>query len=1000
MAVTTAIAGRRRELPAVAGVLTGGTDAVAMLVAGEAGVGKSRLVAAAGAVAAQADVTVLTGWCLPMSQGLPLLPVVDLLRGFGELDKGRLLDSVLSDCPAFVRGEVVRLLPELDASGAETRPAEADDGWRRQRLFDALRQLLSAVAKVRRAAVVVEDVQWADATTLEFLSYLLSPGRAWGVPVVLTYRTEQEPTEALTDWLQRLHRDARVHRLDLSALTQAETAEQIALLLGQRAPQHFAERIYRRSEGNAFFTEQLVAFDQTTVEDPTTRDPLPAGLTALLLSRAARVIGPARDVIVALAVAARPMPEYALARLCGTDEAAVREALRDLLLARLLRRPDRAGGHQLRHALLAEAINSELLPGERRELHARVAELMAGWPDSGLAAEIAAHFAEAEIPNEELRWRVLAGREAEAVYASKEAAGHWRRAITLWDQVPEPEAVTGLDLAGLYLRAATAAENAGQGVPATRLAEEALARLAATASPETAVSLYSTVGGFRVIESRQTSYDALAVAIEIGESIPPTPDYVRALHLIARVRADQGYLEEERPLMTRALRAAQQIGHLAEEKLLLVELAWLAMADGDIEDALTGLENAAQIVVDPEDPRAEASATGNHTDVLLKLGELERVVELGLRTIEWADRRGVSNSWQMHLVRSNVCDALTERGDADSAASIIDPVTDGTPTQDSLFVYVARADLDMRRGRLTDAATFWDQHRELLSFASSPQIRFDCALRHIELELWLGEPISALPEAFSVLEVFCGTDASPFAGDLFVLALRACADAAEHARATGDVAELESAVSGAGRLSRLRVAAKVDPFADRRTPVTARADYLSWHAEESRLRGEWDTTAWEQAAAAWDELGRPHRAAYARWRHAQALLGSPHARTAATALLQTAAGQAAQHAPLSNAIADLAHRARIDVTQSDLSQVDEAKQPSAFGLTERELAVLQLLGQGKTNSEIGAELFISAKTASVHVTNILRKLKVNSRVQAAAVAAHAGLLTSAETTDK
>ena len=122
--VTTAIAGRRRELPAVTGVLTGGTDAVAMLVAGEAGVGKSRLVAAAAGVAAQADVTVLAGWCLPLSQGLPLLPVVDLLRGLGGLDEGRLLDSLLSDCPAFVRDEVARLLPELDESGEQTRAGE------------------------------------------------------------------------------------------------------------------------------------------------------------------------------------------------------------------------------------------------------------------------------------------------------------------------------------------------------------------------------------------------------------------------------------------------------------------------------------------------------------------------------------------------------------------------------------------------------------------------------------------------------------------------------------------------------------------------------------------------------------------------------------------------------------------------------------------------------------------------------------------------------------
>jgi DNA-binding CsgD family transcriptional regulator/tetratricopeptide (TPR) repeat protein len=1001
MAVTTAIAGRRLEVPAVAAVLTGAADASAMLIAGEAGVGKSRLIAAATDVATQADVTVLTGWCLPLSQGLPFLPVIDLLHGLGELEKGRLLNTLLSDSPAFVRSEVVRLMPELDESGEQTRSPEPDDGWRRQRLFDALRQLLSAAAKSRPVALVIEDVHWADPTTLEFLSYLLAPGRASGIPLVLTYRSEEEPTQALTDWLQRLHRDARVHRLDLPPLTQGETAEQIALLLGQRAPQHFAEEIYRRSEGNAFFTEQLVAFDQASVEDQTTRDPLPAGLTALLLSRAARVIGPARDVMVALAVAARPIPESALAQLCGIDEAAVRAALRELLMARLLRRPDRAGRHQLRHALLAEAINSELLPGDRQALHARVGKLMAGWSESGLAAEISAHFAEAEIPTEELRWRVLAGREADAVYASREAAGHWRRAISLWDRVSDAEVVTGLDLAALYARAATTADNAGQAAIAAALAEEALARLAATASPETAVSLYSLVGRLRAADSLQASYDALAVAVEIGDSLPPTPDYVRALRAIARVRATQGHPEEQRRLMTRALQAAEQIGLLAEQKLLLMELAWLAMADGNIEDARTCLDSAARTIADAEDPSAEAQAVEIHTDVLLKLGELEPVVELGLHATEWADTRGMSNSWEVQFVRSNVWEALTERGDITGAAMIIDPITQGTPTRDSVLTYIARADLDMRRGRLTEAAAFWDQHSELLAFASSPPMRFACALVHIELELWLGEPAATLPEAFSALELFCVTDQAPFAGDLFVLALRACADAAEHARSRDDAVELASAVAGSARLSEIRAAAKVDPFGDRRTPVTAHADVLSWQAEESRLRGTSDPAAWERATAAWDALNRPHRAAYARWRQAQALLASPHGRTAAAAPLQTAAAQAVQHVPLSGSIADLAHRARIDVTVSDLSpRSDEPEHVSGLGLTERELAVLRLLGDGKTNAEIGAELFISRSTASVHVTNILRKLGVSSRVQASAVAAQAGLLRHPENANR
>jgi DNA-binding CsgD family transcriptional regulator len=148
---------------------------------------------------------------------------------------------------------------------------------------------------------------------------------------------------------------------------------------------------------------------------------------------------------------------------------------------------------------------------------------------------------------------------------------------------------------------------------------------------------------------------------------------------------------------------------------------------------------------------------------------------------------------------------------------------------------------------------------------------------------------------------------------------------------------------------------------------------------------------------------RPHRAAYAQWRHAEALLASPNSRTAAASVLRSAAESARTHVPLSRVITDLAKRARISLGEplvQDANEPPTAKHtPAPFGLTERELTVLELVGQGRTNTEIGAALFISPKTASVHVTNILRKPGVRSRVEAAAVAARAGLIHGSEAND-
>jgi predicted ATPase len=415
------LAGRTQELQVVSAVLSGQSRAAAVLICGDAGVGKSRLAAAASAVTQLAGVSVLTGWCLPLSEGLPLLPVIDVLRALHEVDAGRLADTALAECPAFVRRELSRLIPELAEPAEQSTSSEPVGAWQRQRLMEALRSLLAAVSTHRRVAMLIEDVHWADETTVDFFDYLLTPGHATGVPMLLTFRSDDGATDLVGQWLQRAYRNDRVQRLDLAPMSLTETAEQIQLLVGKPASPKLAAEIFARSEGNAFFTEQLLAARTADGAD----ELLPPGLTPLLLSRTAHLSPAARDVVAALAVAARPLDEWMLTRLCDRSGPDVREALRDLSARRLLRRPDAGGRHQLRHMLLAEAISGDLLPTERKELHARVAEVLAESPETGLSAEVAAHFAAAGSAREELRWRTRAGHEAEALLAWGDAVGHF-----------------------------------------------------------------------------------------------------------------------------------------------------------------------------------------------------------------------------------------------------------------------------------------------------------------------------------------------------------------------------------------------------------------------------------------------------------------------------------------------------------------------------------------------------------------------------------------------
>jgi DNA-binding CsgD family transcriptional regulator len=234
------------------------------------------------------------------------------------------------------------------------------------------------------------------------------------------------------------------------------------------------------------------------------------------------------------------------------------------------------------------------------------------------------------------------------------------------------------------------------------------------------------------------------------------------------------------------------------------------------------------------------------------------------------------------------------------------------------------------------------------------------------------------------------TDLARMTARLFALAARAYADLAQ-----ADLRRTGSAATELDKLLNLAARATIDPFAGP-MPITAPADGLLMRAERARAAGHPAPDIWDQAAASFDALERPHRAEYARLRQAETLFAMRGHQAQAVDALQLAATRATQHVPLTQAINDLAHRARIHLPRPD--DVEGTAGPASsdatipFDLTERELAVLRLVGDGKTNAEIGATLYISRKTASVHVTNIMRKLHASSRVEAATIAERANLL--------
>jgi DNA-binding CsgD family transcriptional regulator len=239
-------------------------------------------------------------------------------------------------------------------------------------------------------------------------------------------------------------------------------------------------------------------------------------------------------------------------------------------------------------------------------------------------------------------------------------------------------------------------------------------------------------------------------------------------------------------------------------------------------------------------------------------------------------------------------------------------------------------------------------------------------------------------------------DLTILCGPLLTAGMRACADLAEQARARRDQYAAMAAADAADDLAAWAERMGGVPFTDHPTVATIPAERATWDAERTRVTGPGDPGAWDGAAKAWQDLSCPHRAGYAWWRQAEAQLDAGQPAAAAAGPLRAAAAAAGGHAPLLAQVRALAERARIPLQTATAAAGPQPPPPAQaltrYGLTDRELTVLRLLAAGRTNPQIGAELYISASTASVHVSNILRKLGVSGRVQAAAVAERAGLL--------
>jgi DNA-binding CsgD family transcriptional regulator len=972
-----------------------------VVVTGDTGMGKTRLLAEGMARATAAGMVMARGECLPVTGTLPLLPVASALGELARLDGGRLVEGTLGIVPEFVWAEVGRLVPQLGPSEAPS-PEGQGEGWQRERLFAAVAQLLSAVAERSEAgvAVVVEDVHWADSETLDCLTFLGRAARPSAGRVVVTCRSDEAPlAPQVAEWLAQVRGAAATEEITLGPLSRAEVAGQAAALAGRPVPPALVDELFARAEGNPFFTEQLmaVALAAAAAEGgPQVPAALPARLAGLLAARAGRCAGEARAVLDALAVAGRPLGEDLLGAVTGLDAGAVRRGLRELAAARLLAdgtTPE--GGHRPRHALLAEAVAAGLLPGERVLLHECTARALEAADGETLAGEAAGHWQAAGRPAEELRARVTAAGAAERVFGYAQAATHWQRAIELWPKMPDAPGITGLDLPRLYINAIEALDISGDSEGAGVLAEEAYRRFADHPDHASAASIHYTVALFRGTHNPAAALPLMTEALRLFESGPPSDEHAEALldYAMMFLLFGEGRQEASLAALNRAFQIAEAAHATDLFPSLLAARAVHEFLRGQTQEGFTSLERGRALAEQSEYRLAALDIGVYESDALLLTGKYQAAVKVALGGLEAARQSGQDASFHAAMLAANAADGLVALGRTAEAAELIDPLTSGAPVRDHWFVYHCRAVIDLLRGDLQAAARRREQIRAFhVTIVDWTRVDREQAA---ELALWAGRPDDALGEVQHMLRAYHVPDLTIFSGKLLTAGMRACADLAEQARARREEPAAEDAMAAADGLLLWAEQMGGAPFTDHPYVAAIPAERATWEAERTRLAGASDPPAWGGAAKTWHGLGCPHRAGYAWWRQAQAQLDAGQPPTAAAAALRAAAAAADGHQPLLAEIRKLAERARILLSALPgipAKGAGPATPLRPYGLTGRELAVLRLVAAGRSNAQIGAELFISRATASVHVTSILRKLGVTNRVQAAALAERAGLL--------
>lgn len=902
-----------------------------VLLGGEAGGGKTTL---AGAFAASlSGAQLVRGQCVPLGgEGLPYAPVLQVMRElFARYGRDRIIDWAGAGWPSLAP-----LLPEL---GATPEPSTTE----RLRMFEAIARIWEGAARETPLLVVLEDLHWSDESSRHLLNFLTSAVADAPVLLIGTFRTDElTRRHPLRPFLAELQRIPAVRRIDLPRLTRDEVAE-LVHRAEPDATDYAIDVLAERSEGIPFFVVELARCGGSC-------DTLPWTLREALQQRI-QLLGDETQRLLRLAsVAGFRIGDELLAAVSGAEPEAIERCLREAIDAGVLIIDDDA--YCFRHALLHEVINEDLLPGEQVRAHHAYAEAFTARPELSAAAavEIAHHYFAAHDLERAFAAALTAAREART--APHETLRLYERALGIWERVPDPEAVAGPRVEVLHA-AALASHEAGEGDRTLALVDEALDDPGA-AEPLVRSRLLLMKSWALGVQMRAGDGELIAEALALTPEHPMTQARAQALMRMAghlMLRDPRARLGDE--IIVQAIAAAREIGDTDIEAHAVNTWACHLTIRGEEDRGIAALRESRALI---RNDSGLARYWVNLSDNLHLAGRYAEAVDEAMQGIAHTSREGTQRT-KGAMLAGNAAEPLLALGEWQRAEKLINRALElRPPKQYWIQLRLLRAELDTWRGDFDSADRNLAEFRSIAG-ASHPQYHQMFTLVDARLRLLRRDAAGALATAAATAQ----SDQHHPSRQLLIAAVAAAA--IRELRAGGADPDPAPLLGWIGDLPQVGLTPVLRPLID------------------AELADE--TESWRLAVKALTAGPAVLRC------HAGLVLGE---RLIADKTREEARGVLAEAAQLAEQMGASVLTERIARLRTRSGFLAGNGSRATVGLTGRELEVLRLVADGRSNGQIGRELFISTKTASVHVSNILAKLGVSSRGEAAAVAHRESLL--------